>query len=63
LACGLVRNGQVPGQQITDVVDGVIGDLTEHGAQIEFRIEAVELGRSCRVSDYAEAEHTVLSWY
>ena len=43
---GLERVGQVPGQQLANAVDGVIGDLAEHGAQVEFRIEAVELGRA-----------------
>ena len=29
-----------------DAVDGVIGDLFEHAAEIELRIKPVELGRS-----------------
>jgi len=60
---GLYRQGEVPGQQFLDTADGMVGDLGEHGAEIELRIEAVQLCRSCRVSDYAEAEHTVLFWY
>jgi hypothetical protein len=46
LACGLLRNVHVPEQQIADAVDVVIGDLPEHSAQTEFRIEAVEFGRA-----------------
>ena len=37
---------QVPGQKFVDAVDGVISDTFQHMAQIEFRIEAVELGCS-----------------
>ena len=37
---------QVPGQQILYVADGMIGDQRKHGAEIEFRIEPVELGRA-----------------
>jgi hypothetical protein len=56
-------SGEVPRQEFLDTGDGVIGDMGQHMPQIGFGIEAVELGGSCRVSDYAEAEHTVLSWY
>jgi hypothetical protein len=41
---GLKRAGQVSGQQLDDAADGVVSDLGQHRAQIEFRIEAVELG-------------------
>ena len=41
---GLECVGQVPGQQFGDAADGVVGDLGQHRAQVEFRIEAVELG-------------------
>ena len=41
---GLERVGQVPGQQLGDAADGVVSDLGQHRAQVEFRIEAVELG-------------------
>jgi len=58
----VLRCGDIPRQQIVDAVDGVIGDLFEHAAEIKFRIKPIELGCSCRVSDYAEAEHTVQSW-
>ena len=41
-----LKNGsQVPWQQVLDLADGIIGDLLEHGPQIEFRIEAVERSR------------------
>jgi len=35
----------IPGQQVSDAVDGVIGGLTEHDSEIEVRIEMVELTR------------------
>ena len=46
LACRLERGGQVPRQQVVDSIDGMIGNSTEHGAQVELRIESVELGRA-----------------
>ena len=42
LGDGLERIGQVSGQQLADAVDGVIGDLSQHRAQVELRIEVVE---------------------
>jgi len=33
-----------PREQVGDAVDGVCGNLGEHGAEVQFRIEAVELG-------------------
>ena len=39
---GLERCGEVPGQQFLDAADGVIGDLGQDGAEIEFRVESVE---------------------
>jgi hypothetical protein len=38
--------GHVPGQQIGDTADGVIGDLFEYAAEVDLRIEPVELGCS-----------------
>ena len=38
--------GHIPGQQIGDPIDWVIGDACEHVAEIVFRIEPVELGRT-----------------
>lgn len=43
---GLRIVGQIPGQQLDDSADGVVGDLGQHRAQVEFRIEVVELGRA-----------------
>ena len=43
---GLYRQGEVPGQEFLDTADGMVGDLGEHGAEIELRIEAVQLCRS-----------------
>jgi hypothetical protein len=34
----------VPGEQVGDAIDGVIGDAGEHVAEPGFRVEAVELG-------------------
>ena len=57
---GLKCDSHIPGQQLLDLANGMFSDLGQHGAKVELRIQAVELGRSCRPSDYAEAEHTVL---
>ncbi len=43
---GLYRQGEVPGQELVDAADGMVGDLGEHGAEIELRIEAVQFCRS-----------------
>ena len=37
---------QVPGQQLIDAADRVVGDPGKNDAEIEFRIDAVELGRT-----------------
>ena len=37
---------EIPGEEFLDAVDGVIGDLFEHAAEIELRIQPVELGGS-----------------
>jgi hypothetical protein len=39
-----VGQGEIPGQQFSDAVDGVAGDAVEHLPQAGFRVEAVELG-------------------
>ena len=39
-------NCEVPGQQLLDAVDGVIGDLFEYAAEVDLRIEPVKLGCS-----------------
>jgi len=43
---GFGSKGQIPGQQLADAADVVVGDLGEHRPQVEFRVEAVELGRA-----------------
>ena len=35
---------QIPGEQFFDALDGMLGDPGQHQAEIEFRVEAVELG-------------------
>jgi len=35
---------EVPWQQIADAADRVVSDSSEHGAEVELRVEAVELG-------------------
>ena len=46
---------KVPGQEFVDAVDGMIGDAFEHLAQIEFRIDAVQLGRAEQSIDRSRA--------
>ena len=36
--------GKIPGQELRDPVDRVIGDAFQDLAQVGFRIESVELG-------------------
>ena len=43
---GLERGSQTPGQQILYRADGMVCDLGEHSAQVEFRIKSIELGRA-----------------
>ena len=40
----LLGRGEIPGREFLDAVDGVISDPIEHAAEIEFRIQPVELG-------------------
>jgi len=40
----VLKRGEVPGQQLGDAVDRVIGNPLQDLAQIEFRIKSVELG-------------------
>ena len=42
----VLKCSDIPGQQLLDAVDRVIGDLFEHAAEVEFRIESVQLGCS-----------------
>jgi len=39
---GLKRGGEVPGEQFLDTTDGMVGDLGQHCAEVELRIEAVQ---------------------
>ena len=43
---GLSEDGDIPGQELLDAVDGVVGDLSEDSTEIERRIESVEFGRA-----------------
>jgi len=38
--------GDVPGQQLFDAINGVVGDAGEDVAQVSFRVEADQLGRA-----------------
>lgn len=41
---GLECGSQIPGQQILDLADRMVGDACEHRTEVELRIESVELG-------------------
>jgi hypothetical protein len=47
--------GEIPGQQFRNAIDGMIGDTFQYMAQVEFRIEAVELGCSQQSIDRSRA--------
>jgi len=51
-SCGAAN---VPGQQLLDAVDGVIGDAGQHLAQISFRVKAVEFGGANQAVDRRRA--------
>jgi hypothetical protein len=38
------RGSEVPGQEFLDAADGVVGDLGQDGAEVEFRVESVQPG-------------------
>jgi len=38
----LEGRGEIPGQEFVDPADGVVGDLRQDRAEIEFRIEPVQ---------------------
>ena len=40
---GLEGRDEIPGEQFVDAVDGVVSDLRQDRAEIEFRIESVQL--------------------
>ena len=37
----VLKCGEIPGQQLVDAVDRVIGDLFEHAAEIKFRVKPI----------------------
>jgi hypothetical protein len=45
----------VPGKQVADAIDGMVGDAGEHIAQIGLRVESAHLGGLCRPPNYAES--------
>ena len=64
-ACCLSRReqrGAVPGQEVIDPVDRMIGDVSQHMAQPRFGVDTVELGRADQRVDrrcaLAAAVHT-----
>ena len=40
----VLKRGEIPGQELLNAVDGVIGDLSQQRAEIELWIKPVELG-------------------
>jgi hypothetical protein len=44
----------IPGQELLDAIDRMVGDPLEYVVQIALRIDVVELASSCRAPDYAE---------
>jgi len=44
----------IPGQEILDAIDRMVGDPLEYVVQIALRIDVIELTASCRAPDYAE---------
>src|SRR5579875_921596 len=54
----VLKRGEIPGQELVDAVDGMIGDLFEHASEIEFWIQPVELGRSQQRVDRGSAVTT-----
>ena len=43
---GFERGGDVPGQEFFDAVDWMLGDACQDRAQVERRIESIQLGCS-----------------
>lgn len=43
---GCERDGDVPGQQVVDPVDRVVGDVREHVPQVDQRVQAAHFGRT-----------------
>ena len=48
---GLQRGREVPGQELLYAADWVVGNLGQHGAEVEFRVEAVQFCRSDEAID------------
>ena len=44
----------VPGKQVADAIDGMVGDAGEHVAEISLRIELAHFCGLCRPPNYAE---------
>jgi hypothetical protein len=44
----------IPGQQLADTIDRMVGDACEDIAQIGLRIASVHPCRLCRLQNYAE---------
>jgi len=44
----------VPGQQLVDAADRMLGDARQDFPQVCLRVEPVELGRLRRATNYAE---------
>jgi hypothetical protein len=44
----------VPGQQLLDAIDRMIGNALEYVMKVPLRIDVVEFASSCRAPDYAE---------
>ena len=38
--------GKIPGEQLVDAIDRILGDLSQDCARIQFWIEAIQLGRA-----------------
>jgi len=58
---GLVRRGKLPGQELVYAVDGVVANLLQDRAEIEFRIESVRLRRSDEAVDGGRALAAVIA--
>jgi hypothetical protein len=47
----------VPGQEVFDAVDRMIGNPLQNVMQITLRIDFIQFATSCRAPDYAEPLH------
>lgn len=56
LPVALALRCDIPGQQRIDLVDGVaLGDLRQNVAQVDLRVQAIDLRSLCRAPNYAES--------